>query len=189
MLELNAGSNAIFLYAPLPRFLRSVADKGLWGRRWARRLHALAARDTRLDFGLSVRRPVRAYRLAGRRAGLADAACAGRALIARFPGRVRTLDSEQFLTRRAGRSPQSPTISAFRSTNAGSREIAGGPAFATHSKEIGRAFDPESHFSPKAAIPVIDEEILMVAQWTRSVADHAGIPLEFLPDSALTSRG
>ena len=34
LLELDPGSNAIFLFAPLPRFLRSIADKGLWGRRW-----------------------------------------------------------------------------------------------------------------------------------------------------------
>ena len=49
LLELDPGSNAIFLFAPLPRFLRSIADKGLWGRRWVRRLQALIARDTGLD--------------------------------------------------------------------------------------------------------------------------------------------
>ncbi len=189
LLELNAGSNAIFLYAPLPRFLRSVADKGLWGRRWARRLHALAARDTRIDFGLS----------SGDQLELTDLQVAALAwlvqhaqavaLITAFPGRVRTVDSEQFLTRRAETIAAVADHFGFPLDEIRSREIAGGPAFATHSKEIGRAFDPEEPLQPKAAIPVIDEEILMVAQWTRSVADHAGIPLEFAPDSALTSRG
>ena len=185
LLELDPGSNAIFLYAPLPRFLRSIADKGLWGRRWIRRLQALIARDTGLDFGLS----------AAERFELTDLQVAalawlmqhsqGAALLARFPDRVRTLDSETFLAERAR------TIAAtarhfglaIDETRAG--DIAAGPAFATYSKEIGRAFDPEAALRPKAPLPVVDEEIAMVAQWTHSVADHAGIAIEFPPASRL----
>ena len=179
LLELDSGSNAIFLYAPLPRFLRSIADKGLWGRRWVRRLHGLVARDTRLDFSLS----------AGERFELTDLQVAalawlmqhsqGAALVAHFPGRVRTLDSETFLSERAGTLAAVAGHFGLAIDGAKAREIAAGPAFATHSKEIGRAFDPEAPLQPKAPIPVVDEEIAMVAQWTQSVAEHAGIAMEF----------
>src|SRR5206468_6981110 len=53
LLEIDAGSNAIFLYAPLRRFLRSVADKGLFGRVWARTVFRTLRSDTALNFGYS----------------------------------------------------------------------------------------------------------------------------------------
>ena len=187
LLDLDAGSRAIFLYAPLPRFLRSVADKGLWGRRWARRLHALAARDTGLDFGLSSAEQFELTDLQVAALAWLTQHAQAIALLAAFPDRVRTLDSEAFLARRA------ETIAAVAGhfglaiDERQSREIAAGPAFTTHAKEIGRAFDPEEPLQAKAAVPVIDEEIAMVAQWARSVADHAGISLDMPSASALLS--
>ena len=185
LLELDPGSNAIFLFAPLPRFLRSIADKGLWGRCWVRRLHALVARDTGLDFGLS----------AAERFELTDLQVAalawlmqhkqGGELVARFHGRVRTLDSETFLAERPGTIAAVANHFGLAIDEARAGEIAAGPAFATHSKEIGRAFDPEAALQPKTPLPIIDEEIAMVAQWTHSVADHAGIAIEFPPESRL----
>jgi len=185
LLELNSGSNAIFLYAPLARFLRSIADKGLWGRRWARRLYPVVSRDVRVDFGLSV----------GEQFELTDLQVAALAwlmqhaqaiaLVEAFPGRVRTLDSEVFLARRAETIAAAALHFGLALDERQSVEIAEGSAFATHSKEIGRAFDPEEPLRPKVAVPVIDEEIAMVTQWAKAVGEHAGIAAEFRSGSAL----
>ena len=187
LLELDPGSNAVFLHAPLQRFLRSIADKGLWGRRWARRLYPVVARDSGLDLGLS----------AGEQFELTDLQIAGLAwlmqhargasLIARFPDRVRALGSETFLARRSATIAAVATHFGVAIDEQRASEIAEGPAFATHSKEIGRIVDPEEPLKPKVPIPVVDAEIAMVAQWTQSVADHAGIPLEFAAESKLVA--
>lgn len=185
LLEIDPGSNAIFLYAPLPRFLRSIADKGLWGRRWVRRLHALVARDTGLDFGLSAAEQFELTDLQVAALAWLIQHAQGAALVARFSNRVRTLDSETFLAERARTIAAVARHFDLAIDESKAAEIAAGPAFATHSKEIGRAFDPEAALQPKAPLPVVDEEIAMVAQWTRSVADHAGIAIDFPAASRL----
>ena len=187
LLDLDANSNAIFLYAPLPRFLRSIADKSLWGRHWARRLFALLAGDTRIDFGLS---PSEQFELTDLQVtALAwlrhHAQAAG--LLQKFPGRLRMLDSESFLARRAETLLAVARHFGLKLDEAKAGEIAKGPAFTTHSKELGRQFDPEEPLKPRAEVPVIDDEIRMVADWTRSVASHAGIPMEFPRSASLLS--
>lgn len=185
LLEGQAGSNALFLYAPLPRFLGSVADKGLWGRRWARRLYALLQGDTGMDFGLPASEQFELTDMQVTALAWLMHHAQGLALIARFPKRVRTLDSETFLARRADTLLAIGGHFGLNLDRRKSDAIAGGPAFATHSKEIGRAFDPEEPLQQKAAAPVIADELAMVTEWTRSVADQAGIPMAFSPQSAL----
>ena len=101
LLEIDAGSKAIFLYAPLRRFLRSVADKGLFGRVWARTVFKTLRVDTGLNFGYSSEDLLDLTDLqVAALAWLMHHAQAA-ALIERLPGRVRTLDSETFLARRS----------------------------------------------------------------------------------------
>jgi hypothetical protein len=187
LLDLNVGSNAIFLFAPLPRFLRSVADKGLFGRTWVRRLFAILATDTRIDFGLS---PTEQFELTDLQvtalAWLRHHAQAA-ALQQRFPDRVRMLNSETFLARRTETLLAVARHFGFPLGEDEAAEIAKGPAFTTHSKELGRQFDPEEPLKPKAAVPVIDDEIRMVGDWARSVAEHAGIPILFPLNASLLS--
>jgi hypothetical protein len=187
LLELYAGSNAIFLHAPLARFLRSIADKGLWGRRWVRRLYPVVARDTRFDFGLSAAEQFELTDLQVAALGWLMQHAQATALVEAFPGRVRTLDSEVFLARRAETIAAAAAHFGLALDADQPREIADGPAFATHSKEIGRAFDPEEPLQPKAAIPVVDEEIAMVSQWAKAVGDHAGISPDFPSGSVLVA--
>lgn len=185
LLELDAGSNAIFLYAPLPRFLRSVAEKGLFGRTWARRLFAILATDTRIDFGLSASDQFELTDLqVTALAWLRHHAQAG-ALLQHFAGRVKMLDSETFLARRAEALAAAAGHFGLAMDEAKAADIAKGPAFTTHAKQLGRQFDPEEPLKPKASIPVIDDEIGMVTQWARSVAEHAGIRFELPPAASL----
>lgn len=185
LMNAGEGSRAIFLYAPLRRFLGSVATKGLWGRRWARRLYAQLLRDTGLVFGLG---DAEQFELSD----LQVAALAwlmhhvqGLNLLRQFPERVRTLDSEIFLAKRA--EALSAIAQHFRLdlSREQTEAIARGPAFSTHSKELGRTFDPEGSLESRQPAAVIDEEIDMIATWTSHVADHVGVPMDFPRNSAL----
>jgi hypothetical protein len=185
LMEHEAGSRALFLYAPLERFLRSIADKGMWGRIWARRLFTVLRGDMSADFGLSD----------GERFELTDLQLSalawlmqhaqGAALAARFPDRVRTLDSETFLASRAETLYAVARHFDLAITQEQARAIAQGPVFATHSKEIGRDMDPEQPLEPRTPVPIIEDEIAMVATWARTVAEHVGIAVEMPSRSML----
>src|SRR5918997_1045058 len=102
MLGLRPQSNALLLYAPLPDFLRSIARKGLWGRRWVRELFIGQLRDGMVDLGLAEQHYLDLTDLQVAAAGwLAQQAVFAR-LVERFGAeRVRTLDSAT-LTARPG---------------------------------------------------------------------------------------
>lgn len=185
LLEREQGSRAIFLYAPLPGFLGSVAAKGMWGRIWARRLFGVLGGDSGLDFGFS---PAELFALTD----IQVAALAwlmhhaqGAALIERFGDRVRTLDSAQFLARRGDSLIALGRHFGLAIDQARAEAIAAGPVFRTHSKEIGRTFDPEGSLEESAPMAIVDEEVAMVETWARTVAEHAGVPFDFPPGAAL----
>ncbi|MFL6722199.1 MAG: hypothetical protein ACJ8FT_10420 [Sphingomonas sp.] len=185
LMDLDAGSKAIFLYAPLDRFLGSIAAKGLWGRRWARHLYAALRADTGLDFGIP----------AGEEFELTDIQAAAlawlmhhaqaEALLQRFPQRLRTLDSETFLERKADVIEAAAMHFALPLDREAAERIAAGPVFREHSKEIGRAVDPQTRFDRANSAAIIGEEIAMVVTWTISVAQHVGLAVEFAPASGL----
>ena len=179
LMDLGPGSRAIFLYAPLERFLRSISDKGMWGRIWARRLFTLMTRDTGLDFGLSAAEQFDLTDLQAAALAWLLQHAQGGALARRFADRVRALDSETFLARREETIGAAASHFELALDKEAARSIAEGPTFAKHSKQIGRAFDPEEPLQPKAPIPIIDEEISMVSQWARNIAQQAGIAMEF----------
>lgn len=188
LMELNPESRAIFLFAPLERFIRSIAAKGMWGRIWARRLFATVRGDTGLDFGLSDAEVFALTDLQASALAWLMQHAQGAALIARFPERVRWLDSEAFLAEKAA------TLGAAArhfelAMDAGDAEaIAAGPVFTTHSKEIGRAVDPEAPLEAAAPMPIVDEEIAMVAAWARKVAEHVGLAIDLPASAALLPR-
>jgi len=189
LIDANQESRAVFLYAPLPRFLGSVAAKGLWGRRWVRRLFAQLLRDTGVQFGLS----------GGEQFELSDLQIAalawlmhhaqGAALVGQFPGRVLTLDSEVFLARKAEALEAVGRHFGLQMDRGRAEQIARGPVFATHSKELGRKFDPEESLEPRPTVAVIDEEIAMVDTWARTVAQHIGLPMELPASSNVIPAG
>ncbi len=178
LLQIDQRSRAIFLYAPLPRFLASVARKGMWGRIWSRRLFATLRGHDGVQFGMGESELFQLTDLqVGALAWLSHHA-QGAALLAAFPDRVRMLDSETFLANRAGTLAALGRHFGLALDARKAEEIVRGPVFATHSKEIGRSVDPEAPLEPRAAMPTIDEEIEMVATWARSVADHVGVAME-----------
>lgn len=187
LLDTDERSHALFLHAPLPRFLRSVADKGLWGRRWARRVYPLVRGDTGLDLGLSLDEQFELTDLQVSALAWLMQQTQGAALLARFPDRVRWLDSEHFLRERAATIAALGAHFGLSIDERKSRDIAQGPAFSTHSKELGRGFDPDEPLRPRLSVAIIDEEVAMVVKWTQTVAAHAGISMDLPPEAALLS--
>ena len=55
ILTLRPESRAVLLYAALPAFLASIADKGLWGRRWVRDLLSKQITDGLVQLGFETR--------------------------------------------------------------------------------------------------------------------------------------
>jgi hypothetical protein len=177
LLEIDSGSNAIFLYAPLNGFLQSIADKGLWGRIFARQLFRTLQSDTGLTFGYSVEETLDLTDLqAAALAWLMHHAQAA-ALMTRLPGRVRTLNSETFLARRSETILASAAHLRLAISEAKAAEIVDGPVFATHSKQLGQDFN-EAKQQSKSRGAIVDEEIVMVATWTSEMANRNGLPMQ-----------
>ncbi|HEX8450042.1 MAG TPA: hypothetical protein VF652_10675, partial [Allosphingosinicella sp.] len=100
MLALRPEASALLLYAPLPDFLRSIARKGLWGRRWVRELFIGQLRDGIVDLGLGEQHYLDLTDLQVAAAGWLAQQDVFARLIERFgPARVRTLDSTALMAR------------------------------------------------------------------------------------------
>lgn len=182
LLSLDQRSRALLLYAPLPRFLRSIARKGMWGRIWGRRLFALLERDGYARLGFSVAELFEQTDLqVAALAWLLHQAHFSR-LLGAYPDQIRIVDSETFL---ANRSESLCALSRHFGLPADEQRweaVATGPVFREHSKEIGRAFS-ETLTSTKAECdPATNEEIELVLGWVAAVAKQLGISTE--PPSA-----
>jgi hypothetical protein len=185
LMDLDPDARAIFLYAPLARFLGSVAGKGMWGRIWSRRLCLLLRRDTGLTLGLSDNDLLELTDLQAAALAWLMHRAQKLSLVQRFGARVRLLDSETFLARRAETLAAAGAHFGLALDDKQARQIADGLVFRTHSKELGRAVDPEQPLAQREPIAVIDEEIEMVGTWARAMADHAGLSFESPAQSML----
>ena len=179
-----AASRAIFLYAPLPKFLASVASKGMWGRIWGRRLYALLRGDHRLNFGLS---EAELFTLTDLQvSGLAWLVHRAEAvaLLAAFPDRVRTLDSETFLARRADALFALGRHFGLALDKDRAKHISAGPAFKAELEESrsGLRWIGRTEQGPN---PTTREEIEMVSSWIGAVAQQTGLPINMPSHSAL----
>jgi len=183
LLRQDGRTRAILLYAPLPKFLRSVVRKGMWGRIWGRRLHALLRHDPGPDFGFTEAELFQ-------QTDLQIAATAWllhhhhfAALAAQFPAQVRMLDSETFLGHREESLAQIGDHFDLKLDRRGWARVAQGEVFKQHSKEIGRAFAEDEGKHADALPAFLQEEVEMVGTWAQSLAGHIGLSLE--PPSSL----
>ncbi len=179
ILHLRPESNAIFLYAPLQTYLRSVAKKGMWCRLWVRELILGQLKDGIVDLGFETGDYLGQTDLQIAAVGWLAQHALFAATIERYgPARVRTLDSATLLARReevlAG-------LSAHFRLNLQPADIAAilaGPAFNTHSKSRA-AFSGEARAAEhRTAAEAHAEEIEKVTLWAEAVAANAGIGLD-----------
>jgi hypothetical protein len=178
MLGLRPQSCALLLYAPLPDFLRSVARKGLWGRRWVRELFIGQLRDGMVDLGLEEQHYLDLTDLQVAAAGwLAQHAVFAR-LVARFgPLRVRTLDSAALMARPGEAMAALSDLFGLRLDERAIAKILAGPAFTSHSKS-NAGFGAEDRLAEQRdAAAIHADEIGKVAVWAEAVAAAAGVSM------------
>jgi hypothetical protein len=184
IMDIDPAVRAVFLSAPLPRLLKSIADKGLWGRRWARRLYATIAGENGVDLGIG---PAELFELTDMQvAALAwiQHHAQQLLLLQRFGPRVRSLGSETFLANRAETLAAAAAHFGLPLDRQQAQQIAAGPVFRAHSKELGRAVAHDQPLTSRESVPIIDEEIEMVSSWAQAVAANAGFSLE-MPSEAM----
>lgn len=168
-------ARALFLHAPLPLFLTSVAKKGLDGRLWVRELLGGFRRDgivQRLGFDDEALfgqtdLQVAATGWLAQQALFAD-------LLPRLGGRALSLDSETLLDSPA----EAMSALARHFALAPPSEEAVTQAFGRNSKS-GESFgrtDRDAEYA--AASEAHRDEIDKVARWAAVVAERTGIPLQ-----------
>lgn len=178
MLAMRPGARALLLYAPLPLFLASIANKGMWGRLWVRELLAKQLKDGMVDLGFSAEDYLRQTDLQVAAVGwLAQHALFGR-LAERFGAdRVRTLDSERLMAEPCAAMTRLIAHFCLRWPEDVIQDVVAGPAFTKHSK-LDASYDAEARRREQASARAAHaEEVEMVARWAEEVARGAGVPM------------
>ena len=172
-------SRAILLHAPLPDFLRSIARKGLWGRRWVRELFIGQLRDGMVDLGLGDQHYLDLTDLQVAAAGwLAQHGVFAR-LVERFgPERVRTLDSTALMARPGEAMARLSDLFGFGLDEQAIGQVLTGPAFTSHSKSNAGFSAADRIAEQRDAALTHADEIDKVAVWAEAVAAAAGVPME-----------
>lgn len=176
MMRLRPAAQALFMYAPLDTFLKSVAKKGMWGRVWIRDLYVKQLKEGLIDLGFEQDQYLAMTDLQ------VAATCwlAQHALFAKLIGafgqdRIRPIDSEQLLAN--PHHSLTAIASHFRLPLPVDMidGIANGPAFTSHSK-FGGAFSAGARQAEyDEAMKLHGEEIEKVSAWAKAVADNAGV--------------
>jgi hypothetical protein len=184
MLTLRPDAPAILLHAPLRAFITSIARKGMWGRLWVRELLSRQLTDGMVDLGFEPRDYLLHTDLQAAAVGWLAQQKLFAALIARWPDRVRSLNSETLV---AG-----PAQAVTAATKLFSVNVAADVIDAAVTVEFGRdaksgaTFDAGQRAAAQAAGEAIHaEEIDKVTAWAEAVAASAGVPMT-LPTPLIT---
>ena len=177
MLTLRPDSTAIMLYAPLTIFLTSIARKGMWGRLWVRELLSRQLVDGMVDLGFEPRDFLLHTDLQAAAVGWLAQQRLFAALLAKWPDRLRSLNSETLIAQPAEAVAAAATLfgiglsdaqlAATVATNF-TREAKGGTAFAPGQRKAEQRAGQAAHA----------EEIEKVAIWAAAVAERATVPME-----------
>lgn len=185
MMSLRPEARAVLLYAPLDHFLASIAGKGLFGRRWVRDLLMKQLRDGIVDLGFSpddhflhTDLQVAAVGWLVQHKLFADMA-------ARWPDRVRTLDSEVLIARpQAALTAIGELFGLGLDADAVSQMVAS-DAFTRNAKDGARYSGADRSAARQSNATLHADEIEKVSAWTAAVAKSAGLdmgaPVPLLP--------
>ena len=178
MLSLRPEARAVLLYAPIEHYLRSIARKGLWGRRWVRELFTGLLKDRIVIGGFNGEELLELTDLQIAALGWLSQHALFAALAQRFPDRVRTLDSETLLAKPTKCMEAAGKLFGLGIDTNSARAIAKGPAFSRSSKD-GAAFDKHSRDKDQlAAAKLHGDEIEKVAAWAAEVARSQGVAMK-----------
>ncbi|MGZ8285634.1 MAG: hypothetical protein ACXWUQ_08425 [Allosphingosinicella sp.] len=179
LLGLRPRSRAILLHAPLPDFLRSIARKGLWGRRWVRELFIWQLRDNMVDLGLGEQHYLDLTDLQIAAAGWLAQQDVFARLIDRFgPERVRTLDSTTLMARPGEAMERLSGLFGLGLDGQAIERVLAGPAFTSHSKSNAGFSAADRLAEQRDAAETHADEVDKVAVWAEAVAAAAGVSLQ-----------
>jgi hypothetical protein len=178
MLGLRPGANALLLHAPLPDFLRSIARKGLWGRRWVRELFIGQLRDGIVDLGLGEQNYLDLTDLQIAAAGWLAQHDVFARLIERFGPRVRTLDSAALIARPGDSMTRLSDLFGLGLDGPAVERVLAGPAFTSHSKSMAGFGAADRLAEQRDAAETHADEIEKVAIWAEAVAAAAGLSMQ-----------
>lgn len=178
-MALRPESRAVFLYAPLPVFLASVARKGLWCRLWARELLEGQLREGMVDMGFGPSDYFRQSDLQVAAIGwLAQHRLFGTLAAKLGPARVATLDSETLTERQAQSLAALAGHFGLPVDADNCARLLANPALSSHSK-FGQQFTREDRAAEQEfARRAYGDEIDKVLAWALEVARVNGISLE-----------
>ncbi|HEX8308298.1 MAG TPA: hypothetical protein VF645_07745 [Allosphingosinicella sp.] len=179
MLGLRPRSGALLLYAPLPDFLRSIARKGLWGRRWVRELFIGQLRDGIVDLGLGEQQYLDLTDLQVAAAGWLAQQDLFERLVDRFgAARVRTLDSAALMARPRDSMERLSDLFGLGLDEQAIGKVLAGPAFTSHSKSNTGFSAADRVAEQRDAAETHADEIEKVAIWAEAVAAAAGVSMK-----------
>jgi hypothetical protein len=179
MLGLRPEASALLLHAPLPDFLRSIARKGLWGRRWVRELFIGQLRDGIVGLGLGEQHYLDLTDLQVAAAGWLAQQDVFARLVRQFgPARVRTLDSAVLMARPSEAMERLSELFALGLDRQAIEQVLAGPAFTSHSKSNAGFGAADRLAEQRDAAATHADEIEKVAIWAEAVAAAARVPME-----------
>lgn len=182
MLKTMPEARAIAMSTALPRFLGSVAKRGLLGRRWGRELFLDLQSYAGMDFGMSSRELF----------AMSDMQAAGLAWflgqrwfllhmhgqVAGISGdRFRSLDGDAFNAERAKTIAAIADFAGLSLDRDAAEEMAGADVFDEHAKLGGAQAAHEDEDNLLARDAKLAEEIGQVEQWVGMIAQQAGLAI------------
>lgn len=177
MLSLRPDASAILLYAPLDHFLASIAGKGLFGRRWVRDLLMKQLKDGIVDLGfapddhfLHTDLQVAAVGWLVQHKLFADMA-------ARWPDRVRTLDSEVLMARPDETLQAIGDLFGLELDAAAVSQMIRSDAFTRNAKDGARYGSADRNAARESNAALHADEIEKVTIWAKAVAEAAGLDM------------
>ena len=177
MLAGRPNAAALLLYAPLDAFLGSIANKGLWGRLWARDLLAKFLKEGLVELGFGPQEVFLQSDLQVAAVGWLTQHVLFAKLAAAWPNRVKTLSSDALLADPVRALSALDLLFGVHDSRE-SRERVVSNIFTQHAK-FGGAFDADDRERNRMiATEVHGEELTMVSSWASTVAQQAGIDME-----------
>ena len=170
LLAARPDAKAVLMTNDLAPFLRSVARRGLMGRRWGRQLYLELMGYAGMDLGMDAREQFSMSDL--------QATSVGWFLSQRYftqlsqgalSERLRVLDADRFDKDRAQTLAGLLDFAGVAVAPNTVGTIAQGPRFASHAK-LGGEYAPEATTSA-----ILEEEIEQMRQWTQMIAQQAQI--------------
>ena len=177
ILSRRRGTRALLLHAPLRVFLVSIAKKGMWGRIWIRKFYAMLRADPAFEPGfgpddLFAQTDLQIAALAWLQQQAQFAA-----LLARFGNRLRALDSETLLARRADTLMAIGHHFDLAIDAVKAAAIVAGPAFGKHAKRLGEDYDDRTRAAENVGVDAAHaQEIDMIVKWADAIAVQFAIP-------------